>query len=66
MFILKQKKIEMSQKCLKMMITPNSFFLPFQYIPNSKTKLEWIRDLFLTHLLGVLQINLYFVANIAC
>ena len=56
----------MSQKCLKMMITPNSFFLPFQYIPNSKTKLEWIRDLFLTHLLGVLQINLYFVANIAC
>ena len=30
----------MSQKCLKMMITPNSFFLPFQYIPNSKTKLS--------------------------
>ena len=38
----------MSQKWLKMMITPHSFFLPFQYIPNSKTKLEWIRDLFLT------------------
>lgn len=56
----------MSQKCLKMMITPNSFFLPFQYIPNSKTKLEWIGDLSLTQLLSVLQINHYFVANIGC